>query len=235
MGNLLVNFANFLLNILFPKFCLGCKKEGSYLCQDCLATIEIMEYLFCPGCQKRVLSGRPCKSCQRFLKLDGLYFAASYQNYLIKELLNKFKYGPLIKELVEPLTSLIITHFLILGKQNFSEFSLVPIPLEKRRLGWRGFNQAEEIAKELAEYLKIPLFTKALIKIKKTLPQVEAKDKNQRKENIIGAFFCKNNVKDKKILLVDDVYTTGATMNEVARILKKAGAKKVWGVVVARG
>jgi len=108
--------------------------------------------------------------------------------------------------------------------------------LEKRKLKQRGFNQAEEIAKELSSFLKIPLVSDCLTKIKETLPQVELSGK-KREENIKGVFLVKNNEKTRgrKVLLVDDVYTTGSTMEEAARVLKTAGAKEVWGVVVARG
>ena len=108
--------------------------------------------------------------------------------------------------------------------------------MEKKKLKKRGFNQAEEIAKELSLFLKIPLFNNVLIKIKETLPQIELSDK-EREENVSGAFFCQNKkeIGGKKILLVDDVYTTGATMEECARVLKEAQAKEVWGLAIARG
>ncbi|GAI27128.1 unnamed protein product [marine sediment metagenome] len=110
------------------------------------------------------------------------------------------------------------------------------MPLDKKRLKRRGFNQAEEIAKVLSEILDIPLINDALLKIKETLPQVKLSEKD-REENIKGIFLCQKpeKIKNKKTLLVDDVYTTGSTMEEAARILKKAGAKEVWGIAVARG
>jgi len=118
---------------------------------------------------------------------------------------------------------------------NFTDFLLVPVPLEKRKIRWRGFNQAEEIGKELSNFLKIPLLDDVLIKIKETLSQVELSGK-EREENIKGVFVIKNKekIEGEKILLVDDVYTTGATMKECARILKEAGAKEIIGIVVAR-
>lgn len=108
--------------------------------------------------------------------------------------------------------------------------------MDKKRLKWRGFNQSEEIGKELAKSLEIPLITDVLLKMKATLPQVELSDL-EREENIKGAFLVTNRekIKGRKILLIDDVYTTGSTLNEVARLLKEAGASQAWGVVVARG
>jgi ComF family protein len=210
----------FFLNLLFPKFCFGCQKEGSYLCQDCLTILEI--------------SSVHQKYSTKYLK--DLYFALPYQKALIKNLIQKFKYEPFIKELAETLSLIIITHFQLLDKKpNFSDFILIPIPLNEKRLRWRGFNQAEEISKELSKSLKLPLVSDCLFRIKNTFPQIEL-DGKERKENVKNVFYCQKIKKifGKKILLVDDVYTTGATMEEAARVLKEAGAKEIIGLVVAR-
>ena len=180
--------------------------------------------------------------------LTDLYFALPYQNIFVKKLIRRFKYEPFIKELAETLALLIITHFQLLdnkpnffypvrdqGSSNGANFILIPIPLNEKRRRWRGFNQAEEIGKELSKFLKIPLVKNCLKRIKNAQPQVELSEK-ERRENVKDIFFCQNKkeIFGKKILLVDDVYTTGATMEEAARILKESGAKKIFGVVVAR-
>jgi len=237
MEDFIIKSKKFILDLFFPKFCLNCGSEGNYLCEDCLSIIDILESQFCPGCQKRVVDGKICPSCRKYIKLNGLYFATSYQNKLVKKLVTQFKYEPFAKELKESLALLITTHFQLCGKKegDFSDFYLIPVPLEKKRLKWRGFNQSEEIGKELVKFLKIPLIGDVLYKIKETPPQMEL-TAEERKENLKEAFFVKNKEKflDKKILLVDDIYTTGATMQECALTLKRAGAKEVWGVAVAR-
>lgn len=221
-------FATFLLELFFPKFCFNCRAEGNYLCQDCRATLEISKF--------HLKYSSP--------NLKDLYFAVCYQNLLIKNLIQKFKYQPFVKELAPTLSSLIIEHFQLLdNKPPFfaspptspqSEYILIPVPLDKRKLKRRGFNQAEEVSKELSKFLEIPI-SNCLIKIKETTPQVELTEE-ERKENIKGAFSCQHPelVKGRKILLVDDVFTTGSTMEEAARVLKKAGAKEITGIVVAR-
>ncbi len=238
MKKLFPLFKKFLLDILFPRFCLNCQKEGSYLCQDCFSLIDIFQRQYCPFClrPKVVDDGRTCASCEKTKKLSGLYCAASYDNFIVKRLVNQFKYEPYIKELAEPLVSLIIAHINSIDKQDFNEFVLIPIPLHKKRLRRRGFNQAEEIAKELSRKLNIPVFNNILIKIKKTPPQVEL-NKKEREENILGSFIYQSSelIKNRKILLVDDVFTTGSTMEECAKVLKKDGAKEIWGAVIARG
>ena len=210
----------FFLDLIFPKFCLGCNKEGNFLCQDCFGILEI-------STTHQKFRGK---------NIDDLYFPVSYEHFLIKKLIQNFKYPPLIKELKKELALIIISHFLLLDrKPNFSGFILIPIPQSKKKLKWRGFNQTEEIAKELSEFLKIPLISDCLIKIKETNDQVDLSEE-ERKENVKNAFWVKNKEKitEKNILLVDDVFTTGATMEEAARVLKEAGAKKIVGVVVAK-
>ena len=218
------------LNIFFPKYCFGCQKPGTYLCEDCRACLEISQHQYYLN-----------KKTNKRKNLDDLYFSISYQNTFVKKLIHYFKYEPFIKELSESLTSLIIEHFCLLEKPpsfltNKTNFILIPIPLSVKRLKRRGFNQAEEIAKELTKFLNIPLISDCLIKNQETRAQTELNDK-ERKENVKGVFLVKNKekIKNKEILLVDDVYTTGSTMEEATLVLKKAGAKKVIGIVIARG
>jgi len=248
---------NFVFDLLFPKFCFNCQREGNYLCEDCQSTLGVL------NTHQKHQTHPPAGG------LKDLYFALPYQQPLIKNLIQRFKYQPFVKELAIPLTSLIITHFQLIEKSpaDFVNFILVPVPSEKKKLKWRGFNQAEEIGKELAKFFRISLLNNVLAKIKETPPQVELSDE-ERKENIKGVFLVveedksssspatlsrgarKNGssfdfaaargrneelIKNKKILLVDDVYTTGATMEECARVLKESGAKEIIGIVVARG
>jgi len=227
LGNsYLDKISNGVLDLFFPKICFGCQKEGEYLCQDCQAILGISGFHHPP----------PNFGGRQTGNLSDLYWAVEYKNSLIKNLIQKFKYEPFIKELKESLSLLIIDHFQLMDKPpNFTDFLLIPIPLEKRKLKWRGFNQAEELGKELSKFFKIPLINDVLIKIKETLPQVELAAE-AREENIKGVFICQHPelVRGRKILLVDDVYTTGATMEECARVLRKTGAKEIIGIVIAR-
>jgi len=247
LKNFLFYGKEFILDILFPKFCLNCKKEGSYLCSDCLSLIDISDRIYCPFCKypKIVLDKRTCKSCRKTKNLDGLYCATSYNNFIVKNLINKYKYEPFIKELKTSLSLLIIYHLLIINnsisentniKEIFKDFLIIPVPLSKKKIKRRGFNQSEEIAKELSTFLQIPLINNCLLKIKETFPQAQLKEK-EREENIKNVFICNTpeKIKNRKILLIDDVFTTGSTMEECAKVLKKSGAKEVWGVVIARG
>ena len=230
------NLKKLILDILFPIFCLGCNREGSYLCDDCQATMEISPCRYCLCSKpKRIINKGKCQSCVS-KKLDGLYSAVSRQTLLAKELIQKFKCPPFAKELAYPLSSLIIEHFLLLDNQpDFSDFVLTPIPIERSHLRWRDYSPAEEIAKKLADYFKVSLLNNVLIKIKSTPDEIELSD-TQKEEDLKGAFKVKNSekIQERKILLIDDVYTIGIVMEECARILKESGAKEVWGITVAR-
>jgi len=215
---------NFLLNLIFPEFCIGCKKEGTYLCQDCLSLINISN-----------------TSLKIEKEIKTIYCATDYNNLIIKRLITTFKYKPFAKELSKTLAFIIIIYFQNLEKlpdffKKKNEFLLIPIPLYKKRLKWRGFNQTEEISKILSEIFKIPLALNILVKTRQTIPQLNL-PQEKRKENVKGVFACTKPelIKGKNILLIDDVITTGATIQEAAKTLKKSGAKQILGIVVAGG
>ena len=242
MENSPLPIKNFLLELFFPSFCLGCKKEGALLCEDCKSTLEISEYNYCL-CSKplRLPDGQKTGKCPRCQdkKLSGLFFALPYkEKFLTKKLIYQFKYKPYIKELSKTLAA-ILTEHLVISHNNaesiWENSVLMPVPLEKSKLKSRGYNQSEELARELSKILQVPLFSENLAKIKKTAPQMELSAK-ERAENLKGAFSIKNpaEIAGKKIFLIDDVYTTGSTLQECANVLKSAGAKQIWGIVIAR-
>ena len=197
-----------ILAVLFPQKCLGCKKENEILCSDCLLKIN-----------------RPDTP-----HLNGIHIAANYQDLVLKKALWMLKYQG-IKQLAKPLAELIRER--IWKKLETENWLVVPVPLSKNKLRHRGYNQAELIAKELSDNVRADILFKKF----HTKSQVEVKNKEERLANIIGSFEIKNpeKIKGKKIILIDDVLTTGATMREAKKVLKQAGAKKVVGVVVARG
>jgi len=237
----------FLLDLMFPKFCLGCQKEGAYLCDDCRALLEISEFNYCL-CNSKPQRLPPnsklgkCNRCQD-KRLSGLFFALPYkERALTRKLIYQFKYQPYLKDLAKTLAGILIEHFVLSGKNTDEVWNngiLVPIPLDKKKIKIRGYNQSEELAKELSMVLQIPIISDVLIKTKSTKPQMELK-KEEREKNLRGAFTIKNSTTDesilldKKVFLVDDVYTTGSTMEECATVLRDSGAKSVWGIALAR-
>lgn len=241
-------FKNFFLDFFFPKFCLGCGKEKTFLCPHCFSKIKIFSAPFCPYCKARSVEGKICNPClfPKVLKkekrklLTGFIAVSSYKENIIRGLIDAFKYK-FVKELALSL-ALLIFKFLKENPEveffkNPLDFLILPIPLHWRRERWRGFNQAAEMGKFLSSLLKIPIRKDILFRKKSTKPQALLKEKEERKENIREAFgvIKENKIKNKKIILLDDVATSLATLEEAAKTLKEKGIKEIWGLVVAMG
>lgn len=233
----LLKIRNFLLDLFFPKKCLGCSKADIYICDDCFNKIEINPNNTCFFCGKITWQGRICLECKKENYLDRLIFATKYANPLIRELIKSFKYY-FAQELAIPLSKLLIktlNNWLL--DLDYLNFLVVPIPLHKRREKFRGFNQAELLAREIADYFKIPVSTYVLKRKLHTYPQAKIKDMEKRKMNLENIFEINSekSVAGKTIILIDDVITTGATLIGAAKILKQFGAKEVWALTIAKG
>ena len=186
----------------------------------------------CPHCGRITKSGQVCRGCKHKSRLTGLLVAAEYGKGPTKELIHHLKYNGIIE--IAPILGGMLVSRLQKSKLRGQKV-LVPVPLHWFKKRSRGFNQAEILAKLVGKKLKIPVVS-TLKRIKNTKSQVELSGKLRRK-NLEGAFVCANNgaVKDKTVILVDDVSTTGTTLEECAKVLRAAGARQVWGLVVARG
>jgi ComF family protein len=203
-----------ILNLLFLQSCLGCGRGGVLLCDDC-------SNKFPPP-----------------IKLEGYIFAAtSYQSKLVQQTIQTLKYKG-AKSLAGPLAQLLAKRICSCWPDfiNSKKACFIPVPLSRKRLKERGFNQAELIAKHLSDIVSVRIFLNVLYKHKETVSQVEIKNRKKRLNNLKGAFGIKNSelVKGKIVYLVDDVSTTGATIDEGRRVLLEAGAQKVIGLVVAK-
>ena len=226
---------SFILDLIFPIRCLACAKEGDWLCPGCFEKIKFQESQSCPVCRKERKGGRLCPACQKKKSIDGLLIACHYQDKIVQNIIHllKYKYVRGLK----PLFGRLLAEFI---KRNdlgpFENYFILPIPLHKKRERFRGFNQAEIIAEELAKILKIPVRENVLRRQRHTSAQAKLKAR-QRAENIKNAFILASKLEktEKSAILIDDVYTTGSTMNEAAKVLKKGGVKEVIGLVIARG
>ena len=216
-------------NLIFPKKCINCKREGQYLCEDCLSLIEMNPFNYCL-CEKLERKNK-CDNCKN-RNLDRILSATSFKG-IVREAIHKLKYSYL-EELSVPLSLLILNYLQNINCQIDNSFIIVPVPMHPKKKRRRGFNQSEEIAKIISQSTNIPLST-TLIKIKETKPQMEL-NRIERMENIKNCFAITNKkeIENKTILLLDDVYTTGTTIEECAKVLKENGAKEVWGLTIAR-
>ncbi len=222
---------NFILDLLFPKRCVNCRKPGSYLCRDCFSRIEFVDAPVCPVCQRQAVEGRVHPGCAGKWQLDGLVVACRYKGP-VKAAIVKVKYK-WVYDIEQIFVDLLLERFWKFALPK--DVVLTPVPLHVSRKKWRGFNQSEILAKRLSEKFKVP-YGDLLLRSRQTKTQVGLK-RDERKRNVKGAFATVDgqDIRGKNILLVDDVYTSGATMGECCRVLKKAGANSVWAMAVALG
>lgn len=219
---------DFLLDILFPRQCFGCGKWGRYICSNCqTSNIHYFDIQVCPYCERPSLYGLAHPSCTK--DLDGLFVLAHYQN-LIPTLIHEIKYQHVFAASGE-VAKLILQNY----HHQFNFDYLVPVPLSKKREHTRGFNQAEKLAKAL--HLKPTI--NLLARLKDTKPQFDLSF-TDRKKNVKDVFALSPNLLTRSLsklsfCLVDDVATTGSTLFECAKVLKSAGAQKVYAICIARG
>ncbi|MFZ5392265.1 MAG: phosphoribosyltransferase family protein [Patescibacteria group bacterium] len=219
------------LDWVWPRYCLGCWKEGEWVCGDCLKEKIITDTNFCcPECRLENGNGGVCVNCRAKWNLDHLLVACC-PTELLREILLQYKYKDIYR-----LTD-VLAFFLTkkLDKVGEKYDCVTFVPLHSKRERWRGYNQSAILAKILAKNYNIA-FAKIMYRWRFGSPQVNF-DRVGRKKNVEGVFAMmkKMDLSGKKILVVDDVCTTGATINECARILKENGAEQVDGLVVVRG
>jgi len=232
----------FVADILFPKRCIACGAPDTFLCDACLSRVPRKRSHTCPICQTATTpDGMTCLSCRKRASLDGVFSVATFrEDRVVSEAIHVLKYE-YVPDLALPLGQLLAN-----GVRD-SELPLpdliIPVPLHPWRLRYRGFNQSERIAQAFLDRfmpeLDIPLRDDLLHRVRFTLPQAKSPNAKARKKNLRGAFAIDSSVKrkglkGKAVWLVDDVATTGATLEECAKVLKQSGAKNVFGIVVAR-
>lgn len=238
-----------LLDFLFPKYCVVCKKSGSYLCENCFSYLSFDAKSLCLMCNKPSFNGLTHPVCAKKYAIDGCFSALSY-NKTTQKLIYNFKYKPFLSDLKIVLTDLfyesIIQNESFNGELKKGEWFMVPVPLSKSKLKKRGYNQAEILARELGKQFALPVLN-LLERVKDTKTQVGMSNL-QRKINIKGAFSLinqdrsrvgpsinlKSHILNRNIFLVDDVATTGSTLLECANVLKRGGARRVIGLTLAR-
>lgn len=236
-----------LLNLLFPKRCVGCRSFGSYFCKKCIQNIKQTD-LVCPKCERLAVGGQTHPVCRRKYGLDGLWSLGIYQDPL-RLAIKKLKYR-FVRDFAEVLVDIMIEYwafyqpFLLdeIKKDQGKSWLVVPVPLHPKRERWRGFNQSAILGKILALKLGIK-YSESLVRIKETKPQAYLKGK-ERYSNIRGAFAVSSSLRAPtgspgrgnldNVILIDDVWTTGSTLKECTFMLKRNGAKKVWAITIAR-
>lgn len=233
-----------IVNAVFPRRCVGCglsrENGGDYLCGLCRDDIFMIDDPLCNTCGTPAdidydypEEGFDCGLCRKGeYRFDRARSLGLYHSVL-KELIHFYKYrnqpGAIVE--IEPL----LREFFEPRRMEYQGYVLTSVPLHVKKLKERGFDQAFVLAHTIAEILDLPLLVRPLQRVRETFPQTR-KNRVERLKNVRGAFAMVNGeaVIKKNILLVDDVFTTGSTVNEVTRVLKKAKANQVQVFTLAR-
>jgi len=215
----------------FPRRCVGCGKVGDFLCPECLGNLPRLLPPLCPNCGKPQASGIVCPDCrQRRTEIEGIRSPFRFDG-VIRKAIHELKYRNL--KAISPRLAELLADYL--RANPLPGEALVCVPLHPRRLRERGYNQSSLLAKELSRRIDLPVIEDCLIRVKQAQPQVKAVDVVERRSNVADAFVCQNEkVSGKKIILIDDVCTSGATLESCAAALKNKGATSVWGLTLAR-
>jgi ComF family protein len=233
---------------LFPPRCRACGswmhgRDAEYFCFSCRPRIELVMHPLCSICGRPYPNSagedHPCGACIK--RAPHFVQARAWARYPREELdeqplrsvVQKFKYGRKVS-LGKPLGRLMAC-----GCEEFLDDCraelIVPVPLHPKRLRWRGFNQSVLLARQVSRAYSTPMDPFVLVRRRETPPQTQLTEEERRK-NMRGAFAVKPDkpIENKTVLLIDDVYTSGATVNECSRALRRAGARDVYVLTLAR-
>jgi ComF family protein len=219
------------LDAVFPRRCLGCGAAGAFLCARCLATAPRATPRRCPTCW--MPSDGPDTLCWRCRERPP-HFEAARCPFIFegtaREAVNTLKYrglSALAAGMAAPMAE-------CLRQWAPSVKAIVPVPLVGRRRRLRGYNQSELLARELSRLTGLPLASRALVRRRSTTPQARSADEAARRRNVAEAFALGVEPVAGSLLLVDDVLTSGATLDACARVLRAGGPGPVFALTFAR-
>ena len=218
-----------ILNAVLPGSCLLCSADSQrgLLCSPCAADLPQLSSALCPICAEQTTHGERCGACLRETPHFERTIALFRYDFPADRIIHALKYGHQLAVAAWSAQRLAER----IGSEPYDR--IVPLPLHPERLRERGFNQSAEIARSLQNWLKFPVDRKNVLRTRATPPQADLPHKARHK-NVRGAFECRADFTDQRLLLIDDVMTTGATVNECARVLKLHGAAEVTVAVIAR-
>ena len=221
------------LNVLFPITCVCCGIEGIFICVHCSKGLKRVSHQECIVCHKQNLFGITHSGCRKRYIPDGHLSFFDYHDKNVSKIIiiGKYSFLPgVFKQLGITISQILYNEYSFVCKNSF----VTPVPLSKKRYRWRGFNQAQLLCESFSQQLGLDL-CHALVRTKNTQTQKNLK-RESRIVNVKDAFSFAASVKikNKTILLVDDVATTGSTLLEAAKILKQNGAGIVWCISIAK-
>jgi ComF family protein len=218
------------LDLLFPPYCIGCGREGNYICDRCSRELVFISPPVCRFCGRPLLPDARCPGCiGEQTPIDGIRAPFLFDG-LVRHAVHELKYRNL--RAIVPALAIYLFEYLL--ENPLPGNVLVPVPIHHKRLRERGYNQSSLLAHELHRLSGLPVIDDCLVRTLYIAPQAKAASVTERLSNISGAFTCINtNLQGKSVILIDDVSTSGATMNACAAALKSAGVAAVWGLALA--
>ena len=201
------------------------------MCFSCCDSLPFLLPPLCIKCGDSLSLNGHCYKCEKYnLEIDGIRSPFIFEG-IMRRIIHEFKYQH-FKSLASTLAQLLAEY---LKTNEIPTDVLVPIPLHHQRLRQRGYNQAGLLTQALGRLIKVPVIEKSLVRSKNTCSQVKIGSAEERRCNVKEAFECRDlQLSKMKVLLIDDVCTTGATMNSCAVAMKNAGVSSVWGLTLAR-
>jgi len=226
----IANLKRVALDLLFPRWCVGCGKEGSYICDDCRRNLPFISPPVCPYCGRPLGHETQCRGCDNTpAEIDGIRAPFIFDG-VIRRAVHELKYRNL--RMLAPAMAGLLNDYLT--ENPLPGDVVVPVPLHRKRLRERGYNQSALLAGELGRLRELPVIENCLVRRSYTPPQARSAGVGERQKNVENAFACLDSrLKNKKVVLIDDVSTSGATLNAGAKALKASGAASVWGLVLA--
>jgi competence protein ComFC len=220
-----------IVDFFFPRRCVGCGKMGDFLCPGCRQKLPLILPPICKKCGKPESSGSLCSACWgQKTEIDGVRSVFRFEG-TIRQAIHDFKYRNL-RSISDCLAMLMADY---LKNNPVNGETLVPVPLHPRRLRARGYNQSSLLAQKLGKLIDVPVIDGSLCRLKDSLPQARTTAIEERRDNVKEAFGCHDEeLKAKNVILVDDVCTSGATLEACAAALKADGAISVVGLTLAR-
>lgn len=216
----------------FPERCVDCGQRGKWLCPRCAAGLSYADHQRCPVCRRPAIGGFTHPHCETRYNPDRFLSPFEYRDPL-RTAVRRAKYWGSWALFAE-LASLLSSWLEYSDIRFLPGTALVPMPLHFLRLWGRGYNQSLFLAKFLGERLGLPVEESLLVRTRYTRSQTEL-SAEERRENVRGSFSCPRGARGENLVLVDDISTTGATLLEAARVLKRKGARTVWCLTLACG
>jgi len=226
----ITNLKRVALDLFFPPWCIGCGREGQYICNACREKLPLVSPPVCAICGRSLTEQNTCPDCiEGPVTIDGIR-APFLLHGVIRKAIHELKYRNL--KAIAPLLAGFLHYYIM--ENPIPGDVLVPVPIHTKRLRERGYNQSSLIASELGRKNGLPIIENCLVRRVNTPPQVRTASAVERRKNIADAFGCNNDrLKGRQVILIDDVTTSGATLNTCAEALKQSGATSVWGLTIA--